>query len=152
MENKISREAIHLVDSHCDSREQFFKITSEYIGKQLNINPDSVYKGFELRESESCTAIGSGFAIPHAILKDVNDSHVFLHLVDKGIEYGAYDNEPVTVAFSLIIAEDNYNERHLREISSIARSLMNEDTQKTLKTERNIDILVKLVNEMGDNL
>ncbi len=152
MENKLSKHNIHFIEEHCNSREVFFNLISNFIGDKLNIDPKRVYKGFELREAESCTAIGSGFAIPHAILSEVSESYVFLHIVDKGIDYGAYDDEPVTVAFSLIIAENNYNEKHLRQISSIARSLMNEDTQRTLKTERDVDKLLKLVNEMGDNL
>lgn len=152
MENKLSRNNIHFIDSHCASREVFFDLISNFIGEHLNIDSNSVYEGFELREAESCTAIGSGFAIPHAILKDVEESSVFLHIADKGIDYGAYDGEPVTVAFGLIISENNYNEKHLRQISAIARSLMDEEIQLKLKTERNVDNLLEIVNEMGDNL
>lgn len=152
MEGRLTKDDIQRINEYCPSKEDFFKESSAFIANKLNLNPEVVLAGFEKREQESCTAIGSGFAIPHAILKEAEDSFVFLHLIDNGVNYGAYDNEEVTVAFSLIIAEDNYNELHLRKISSIARSLMNEQNQLILKTERDLDKLVNLVNEMEENL
>lgn len=152
MKSKVTKNRIHFIEDYCDSREVFFDKISNFIGDQINIEPSIIYKGFELREEESCTAIGEGFAIPHAILSEASESYVFLHIIDKGVDYGAYDNQLVTVAFGLIIAEKNYNEKHLRQISSIARSLMDDETQRILKTERDVDKLVVLINGMGDNL
>lgn len=152
MNGRLTKEKIQICDEHFVSKGEFLERSSEFIGDKLGIASNVMLRGFLAREEEASTAIGLGFAIPHAILKEADESHVFLHLVDNGVEYEAYDDIDVTVVFSLVIAENNYNQEHLRRISSIARSLMDEENQRILKTERNLETLVSLVNGMEENL
>lgn len=152
MDGKITSSDINIIDQHFDSKLDFLKEVSKFIENRMNCDYHQLLTGFLQREAESCTAIGEGFAIPHAVIEEVAESRVFLHIIDQGIDYGAFDDQPVTVAFSLVIAKQNYNQHHLRQLSSIAMSLMDEENQAVLKNEKDLQILCNVVNRMGEQL
>lgn len=152
MDGKITPQDINIIYAGFSSREEFFENASAFIEKRTGYQKELLFAGFKNRELESNTAIGDGFAIPHAVLEGVTDSKVFLHIIEEGIDYDAFDGELVKVAFSLVIAKENYNDAHLRQLSSIAISLMDENNQYVLKNEKDLDVLCSLVNRMGERL
>ncbi len=152
MDGKITPQDINIIDRGFENCEQFLENASKFIANRTGYNQELLLAGFKEREAESNTAIGDGFAIPHAVLDGIPDSKVFLHIIDQGINYEAFDDQLVNVAFSLVIAKENHNDAHLRQLSSIAISLMDENNQYVLKHEKDLDVLCDLVNRMGEKL
>lgn len=152
MDGKITSSDINIIDGHFENKLDFLTAVSKFIASRINCDYQQLLVGFLQREEESNTAIGEGFAIPHAVIEGVAESRVFLHIIDQGVNYEAFDDQQVKVAFSLIIAKEHYNEHHLRQLSSIAMSLMDEKNQAILKTEKDKKILCEVVNRMGEQL
>lgn len=75
------------------------------------------------RESMASTGIGDGIAIPHVrnpIVLSVNHPAICLCFLDKPIEFGAIDNQPVHTLFTLVSPTVRI---HLFMLSRLAHSL-----------------------------
>lgn len=148
----VTEQDIQINDNNYSSKASALAIISLFASERTGIDANQLLAGFQKREVESNTAIGEEFAIPHAILSGINQSYVFLHIFENGIDWEAYDDKKVRIAFSLIVAQENHNDQHIRKLSAIACSLMDEEVQKILKESRNKKELSNLVNEMGEKL
>ncbi len=152
MSLNITERNIQFIAGSFSNCNDAFKPMSEFISEVTKVNSKLIIDGFKARESESNTAIGDEVAIPHAILNGIEKSYVFLHLFEDGVDWNAYDQQKVKIVFSLVVAKDLHNDDHLRHLSSIAMSLMDEEYRMQLKTERDLNKLVYIINEMGGKL
>ncbi len=148
----VTENDIQINSSKYENKQQALEEISTFVSKRTNIDKDKLLAGFLEREQESNTAIGDEFAIPHAVLTDISDSYVFLHIFEDGVDWQAYDDKKVRIAFSLVVAGDLHNVQHIRKLSAIASNLMDEEVQKILKESRNKKELSNLVNKMGEKL
>lgn len=132
-----------------DKNQMLDKI-SKFIASKTDISQTEILSGLHKREIESNTAIGSGIAIPHAVLKHAKAAQVYLFLVKNKVNWQAYDGRNVDIIFTLIIPKEEYNESHLRQISVLVRHLMDENLQIFLRTETNQEKIyqkIKLIQE-----
>jgi nitrogen PTS system EIIA component len=74
------------------------------------------------REESFNTAIGQGFAVPHARVPFEGDLICAVGWSPAGIAYGAPDGLPVHIVFMFIVPENQRNQ-YLKEISLIAKTL-----------------------------
>ncbi len=148
----ITEKNIQIDDNTYHSKAEALSVISDFISKKTGITTSDLMEGFQERELESNTAIGDEIAIPHAILSKINQSYVFFHIFEKGVDWQAFDKQKVRIVFSLVIAKSEHNNQHIRKLSSIATSLMDEDVQKFLKHNRNKKALCKKINEMEEKL
>jgi nitrogen PTS system EIIA component len=74
------------------------------------------------REQAANTALGRGWACPHAHVPFDEDLMCVIGWSPKGVDYGAPDNKPVALIVMYLVP---LNQRHhyLREISTIARAV-----------------------------
>ena len=77
------------------------------------------------REGAMSTAVGNGFAIPHAKTEWVSDIVMACGLLDKPIDFEAPDGRPVELVFLIVCNEDKVSS-YLQIISRIA-AIMNSD-------------------------
>ncbi|MDP4175894.1 MAG: PTS sugar transporter subunit IIA [Bacteroidota bacterium] len=78
------------------------------------------------RENSALTGLGKGFACPHARVPYDNDLICSIGWSPKGIEYGAPDQNPVHIIIMYLVP-DNQRNHYLKEVSTLARALMNID-------------------------
>lgn len=81
-----------------------------------------VIAGVMLRESTGNTALGKGWACPHARLGNEGDLLCALGWSPKGIEYGAPDGQPVRL-IAMYLVPLNQKNAYLREVSGIVKAL-----------------------------
>jgi nitrogen PTS system EIIA component len=74
------------------------------------------------REATINTALGKGWAIPHARMSGEGDLICVVGWSPAGIDYGASDGIPVSIIAMFLVPDDQRN-HYLREVSTLARAL-----------------------------
>lgn len=107
------------------------------------------------REKNSITALGRSFACPHARVPYDDDLICSVGWSPQGIEYGAPDSLPVRIVIMYLVP-DNQRNHYLKEISTLAKALMNEtgdvlSEAKDLDTVRNylLDLVTTTKSQAG---
>ena len=85
------------------------------------------------REENYNTALGRGFAVPHARASFDGDLYCAVGWSPSGINYGSPDNNPVHIVIMFLVP-DNQRNYYLKEVSNIAKALNELHDEKTLKT------------------
>lgn len=98
------------------------------------------------REANVVTALGKGFACPHARVPYDEDLICSIGWSPTGIDYGAADSIPVHIII-LYLVPDNQRNHYLKEISLLARALQN---KSNLEHFRNSDDLNTIRNYLLD--
>lgn len=84
------------------------------------------------REEVYSTGLGHGFAIPHCKSAVVNANSIGILKLDRPIEWGSLDGEPVRIAILLALRETDRDKEHMKIFSRLARKLMDEKFRSRL--------------------
>lgn len=149
----IHEENIFLQQS-LDNQEEVFK----FLAKQtfcLGIAHDEkeVFRKLLEREKEGTTGMMSGFAIPHAKSRAINEPSLIIITLSKGIEWDSLDRQPIDFIFALFIPDSEAGKTHLKLLSLVARSLMRKEVTEQLRaTKSKTEIATILTKEIGEDL
>lgn len=111
-----------------------------------NLNDPDAYKWAILaRESQGCTAIGEGIAIPHCKSEAVKSAGLTAITVPNGVDYGAPDGKPSNLIFMIAATKDG--DAHLEVLSRLTVLLMNEDFRKELLEAKSKDAFLKIIDK-----
>ncbi|HEY6872178.1 MAG TPA: PTS sugar transporter subunit IIA [Geobacteraceae bacterium] len=97
------------------------------------IDPDFLLQVLLAREALGTTAIGDGIAIPHVrnpILLHIPSPAITLCFLEKPIDFGALDGEPVNILFTLISPTAR---THLHLLAKLAYALRDERFKAVLR-------------------
>ncbi len=126
-------------DIDADNKQSLIRQTMKRLAPLLRLDADVLYELFMDRENLVPTAVGHGFAIPHArdFLMEGHRDAVAVVFLQTPIAYGALDGKPVHTLFFLLASDDK---RHLALLSKIAHlastpSLIEELAKKPQKAE-----------------
>ncbi len=143
----LSEETISLDVSGKDKSE----ILSDLVGLLKKNTPlftmEKVVRLLLEREELKTTGIGSGIAIPHCKIADVDRLYIAIGLSRKGIEFQSLDNNPVHLIF-LIIAPEDSGSGHLKICAKIVRLLRNPKVRETLLKIPTTDKIIEYIREM----
>ncbi|HEX9668129.1 MAG TPA: PTS sugar transporter subunit IIA [Thermoanaerobaculia bacterium] len=81
---------------------------------------DELYQKLVERERLGSTAVGGGVAIPHCKLRGLAQAVVAIGRVERGIDFGAADGQPVR-AFFVVVSPSEAPAEHLRVLSTVSR-------------------------------
>ncbi|GAK56817.1 PTS system, IIA component [Candidatus Vecturithrix granuli] len=90
------------------------------------------------REEAMNTALGKGWACPHARVPFDEDLKCVIGWSPEGIDYGAPDGKPVVLVVMYLVPENQRN-HYLREISFLARALENYPGLDKLRKVEDLD-------------
>jgi len=90
------------------------------------------------REQATNTAIGKGWACPHARVPYEEDLMCVVGWSPTGIDYGAPDGNPVSLVVMHVVPENQRN-HYLREVSLLAKALEGYSTFETLAELKTLD-------------
>jgi mannitol/fructose-specific phosphotransferase system IIA component (Ntr-type) len=90
------------------------------------------------RENEMSTAIGRGWACPHAMAGFEEDLVCVLGWSPTGIDYGAPDGTPVSIV-AMYLVPANQREHYLREVSILAKAISGSREDDSLSRARSLD-------------
>jgi nitrogen PTS system EIIA component len=90
------------------------------------------------REQATNTAIGKGWACPHARVPYDEDLMWVVGWSPKGIEYGASDGKPIALVVMYLVP-DNQRNHYLREVSMLAKALITYPNLEKLNQAADLD-------------
>ena len=90
-------------------------------------------EGIMQREAQTSTGLGDGVAMPHSKNSAVTQPAVLFAKSKEGVDFEALDGEPVYLFF-MIAAPEGENDLHLQVLATLARSLVDANFVKGLKT------------------
>lgn len=81
---------------------------------------DTILESLQSREDKMTTAMGGGFALPHATIPKLPNLCTLLARSPKGIACDAVDGKLVTIFFLILVPPDQ-NQTHLQTLATVAK-------------------------------
>lgn len=129
-----------------DTKEEIIRTTMRKVAKLLHVDADVMTDLLLDRENLMPTALNNGIAVPHtrdSLLPGHQDIVITVFL-DRPLEYGALDNQPVHTLFFLFASEDK---RHLHLLAKIAHLSSQLHVREFLQTQPSKEALLSFVKE-----
>jgi len=112
-----------LIELPDNNKEDALQFLAHIIEAIPSIPPGTDVVGLvEKREASINTALGKGWAVPHARVPGEGDLICVVGWSPTGIDYGAPDGIPVSIIVMFLVPDDQRN-HYLREVSVLARAL-----------------------------
>jgi len=115
----LSPECIFL-NTDISSKKRLLEFISSNIADQFGLPQTAIYNNLLDRERLGSTGLGSGFAIPHARLRNLDKTIGCFIRLNQPVKFESPDNQPVDLVFTIIIPE-NATDEHLQILSSLAK-------------------------------
>ncbi len=114
------------------SKKRLLEILSDLLASDdPDLNPETVFEHLLERERLGSTGLGHGIALPHARMKEVTEATGALILLQNDVEFDSIDEQPVRLAFALLVPE-SANEIHLQLLSGLAAMFSDAEFRNTL--------------------
>ena len=107
------------------------------IGGSHGLPAQRILRALWRREMASSTAVGSGFAIPHARIDGIAEPITFFARTKSAIDFGAPNGEWVSELFVILVPANGDNNRHLHMLALVARAFT--DTRFRTRLARTSD-------------
>ncbi len=151
LDHLIHRKSVSC-DLHATSKKQLFQDMARLIldsgaigGKTVPVR-DIVAAAME-RERLGTTGVGSGVALPHARIDEIDRVYAAFARLETPLDYDAIDERPVDLVVLLIAPSDAGGE-HLRALAQVSRRLRREDVRARLRAAPTAESLyVSLVSD-----
>jgi PTS system nitrogen regulatory IIA component len=127
----LADEAIQ-TDLQPADKKGILRELSHPVALAAGIEPEKLLKVLLEREQLGSTGIGSGIAIPHGKLPEIETLFLGFGLCRQGVDFESIDNQPARLFFMLVTPE-NSTGLHLKVLSRISRILKNEPFRESLE-------------------
>ena len=98
------------------------------------------------RERLGTTGVGSGIAIPHGKLADIDRLYGVFARLEKPVDFQAIDDRPVDLIFVLLAPEDAGAD-HLKALARVSRLLRDQEVCEKLRGTADADALYAILTE-----
>ena len=130
-----------------DKRQILEQFVSAMKKKGLISREKNILDELLKRESLGSTGLENGIAVPHALIKKIEEPIVALALIKKGIDFEAADQMPTYIVILLLGEKDNPGFQ-LKLLAHICRMVKETDfVKKVKKAETSRDIWTILMEE-----
>ncbi|MFK7752585.1 MAG: PTS sugar transporter subunit IIA [Sedimentitalea sp.] len=135
------------VFSAASSKKRLFQEIGDVAAGVYGLEPGSTVEALLERESLGPTGVGHGVALPHARIAGLNDVVGIFVMLEKPIDFGAVDRQPVDIAFALFAPEEAGVE-HLKALALVSRTLRESALCTKLRANLNAPTLYAILTEM----
>ena len=118
------------------SKKRLFQEIADIANSAYGLNSTDTVNALLERESLGPTGVGHGVALPHARLPNLDRVVGAMIMMEKPIDFGAVDRQPVDIAFALFAPEDA-GVSHLKALALVSRTLR--DNTLCSKLRANLD-------------
>ncbi|AEI96120.1 PTS sugar transporter subunit IIA [Roseobacter litoralis] len=139
----LKPEAVKVLNS-ASSKKRLMQDISDLSAQVYDLNADVVLDAMLAREALGPTGVGHGIALPHARLNDLDSVLGVFVLLDKPIDFGSVDRQPVDIAFALFAPEDAGVD-HLKALALVSRTLRDASVCTKLRANRNAATLYTIL-------
>ena len=92
------------------------------------------------REKLGSTGVGSGVAIPHGKLPNLDRVFGLFARLERPVEFDALDGQPVDLVF-LLLAPEGAGADHLKALARVARLLRDPEVARKLRNSRDVETI-----------
>lgn len=126
-----------MLDIAPTSKKQLFQFMAERLVQlpafsNNALSPRDVVHAIMDRERLGSTGVGSGVALPHARLDNIETVQAVFARLETPIDYESIDDIPVDLVV-LLVAPTDAGGAHLRALAQFSRRLRREDTRARLR-------------------
>ena len=145
----LTPESIRVV-SGLTSKKRLFQSLGEMSHNIHGLSTELVVEALMERESLGPTGVGQGVALPHARLSQVDRvKGVFMRL-ERPLDFGAVDRQPVDLFFCLFAPLDAGVD-HLKALATVSRTLRDSDLCAKLRANSEPATLYTLLTEFHES-
>ena len=141
----LAVEAVHYAQSETSKKRLLQKI-SEQAASAYGLDSAVVFSALNARELLGTTGVGRGVAIPHARFDDLDRVIGLFTRLEKPLDYGSMDQQPVDLIFTLL-APQKEGAEHLKALALVSRTLRDEDVCAKLRSNQNEQIIFSILIE-----
>ncbi len=138
--NFLQKEAI-ITNLSARNKKETLEELAAPVAKILKIDNEILVRALMEREQLGSTGYDNGVGLPHAKLKNIDDTVLSFGVSKKGIDFDSLDGG-LTNIFFLLLTSENSAGIHLRLLAKISKILKNENfRKKVMKAETGAEIL-----------
>ena len=141
----LAADAVHYAQSETSKKRLLQKI-SEQAASAYGLDSAVVFSALNARELLGTTGVGRGVAIPHARFEDLDRVIGLFTRLEKPLDYGSMDQQPVDLIFTLL-APQKEGAEHLKALALVSRTLRDEDVCAKLRSNQNEQIIFSILIE-----
>lgn len=104
------------------SKKRLFQEIAEVAFAVHGFDPQPTVEALMEREGLGPTGVGHGVALPHARMSGVENVTGVFVMLEKPMDFGSVDRQPVDIAFTLFAPEEAGVE-HLKALALVSRTL-----------------------------
>jgi nitrogen PTS system EIIA component len=109
-----------VLDAHATNAEAVLEAIAAHIAQAHRVEIDSLRRALARREAAASTALGYGFAIPHARVAGIGGPLTLFLRTSEPVPFGAPDGAPVRNFYAIVVPADGDPEAHLQLLASVA--------------------------------
>ena len=109
-----------LLDVEVHDRSSAIEAAAAEIGRVNAIDPAPLARALWRRELSGSTALGDGFAIPHARMSDIPRPLTVFVRARHAVPFHAPDGKPVSDLLVIMVPADGENEDHLQLLALVS--------------------------------
>jgi PTS system nitrogen regulatory IIA component len=135
----------------CNVEAASKKRVLEQLGQRLaeavpDLNQDMVFDALLERERLGSTGLGKGIALPHARMPHITEAVAAFIQLPEGIDFDAIDNQPVDLAFAMLVPEEATDE-HLQLLAKLAQMFDDQEFCTALREAESAQDLYQLIQQ-----
>lgn len=142
----LSAEAV-LGAVKATSKKQVLQEVAHKASDLYGLHCGTILNGLVEREKLGSTAMGSGVAIPHARLGDLDRIVGVFARLEKPVDFEAADSQGVDLVFALL-APEAADANHLRALAKVSRTMRDADLREKLRLSGNPEELHSLMTAL----
>lgn len=141
----LKPEAVKVLTA-ASSKKRLMQDLADLVQGAYDLDPTKVVEALMMRESLGPTGVGHGVALPHARVPGLQQVVGAFVLLDKPIDFGSVDRQPVDLAFALFAPQDAGVE-HLKALALVSRTLRDSGICAKLRANPDIGTLFTILTE-----
>jgi PTS system nitrogen regulatory IIA component len=141
----LTPQAVKVLSS-TTSKKRLLTALGELANTTYDLDAPKVVEALLARESLGPTGVGRGVALPHARLDGLDRVVGLFVLLEKPVDFGAGDRQPVDIAFALF-APENAGVEHLKALALVSRTLRDASICAKLRANPSANTLFTILTE-----
>ena len=146
-------ELTDLLDGKCvvanlraTSKKQVLQELARRAADITNIDERKIFAVLMDRERLGTTGVGSGIAIPHGKLPELDRLYGIFARLEKPVDFQSIDERPVDLIF-VLLAPEEAGADHLKALARVSRLLRDQNTCEKLRGTGEVDALSAILTE-----
>lgn len=136
------------IDTDVGSKKRALEVLSEILVAG-DVPASAIFNKLIGRERLGSTGLGHGVALPHARIEQSNEARGALIKLSQGIDFDAFDRQPVDLLFALIVPA-HFTDEHLQILASLAELFSDQDLCRDLRQADSAEAIYQRLQSWQD--